>query len=308
MELINLSAEPLGRIHSWIPHDLRAEQIVFLPDACPGKSPLPTGTAVLTRQPDWRRFAISDCGCGMRLLRSGLRPSELDPVRWNRVAELLRRAKGSLGDLGGGNHFLDALEPYDDGPLHFLIHTGSRNESGHVDSLVDDPDRFDREFDRVVKWAADNRAAVETSLRRVFGELELILDLPHNTFEIQSDGSTIIRKGSVRLFPGDLSILPSHMSGDVALVRGTDRLSEILNSISHGTGRQMSRAECKPFADNFDFAALRRRVLIPTGVEDSSLRTDGPFAYRDLDDCLTRIQPFVEPVSRFSVIGYMGHL
>lgn len=308
MKVFNLSAEPVGKVRSWLPHDLIAEQIVFLPDACPGKSPLPTGTAVLTRQPDWRRFAISDCGCGMRLLRSTLRPAELDRSRWDRVANLLRRAKGGLGDLGGGNHFLDALEPYGDGPLHFLIHTGSRNESGHVDAFINDAERFDLEFQRVVQWATDNRAAIEESLHRVFGELELILDLPHNTYEILSDGSTIIRKGSVRVLPGDLSVLPSHMSGDVVLVRATDRVSEILNSISHGTGRRMSRSECKPFADTFNFEAMRHRILIPTGVEDASLRTDGPFAYRDLDECLALIEPYVESVSRFGVIGYMGHL
>jgi hypothetical protein len=76
MDIINLSAEPIGRLHSWIPHGLQAEKIVFLPDACPGKSPLPTGTAVLTRQSNWRRFAVSDCGCGMRLLRTDLLASE----------------------------------------------------------------------------------------------------------------------------------------------------------------------------------------------------------------------------------------
>jgi len=84
MKITNLSAEPLGRLHSWIPHDLEAELIVFLPDACPGKSPLPTGTAVLTKQQDWRKFALSDCGCGMRLLRSNIAASELDAKRWNR--------------------------------------------------------------------------------------------------------------------------------------------------------------------------------------------------------------------------------
>ena len=130
MEIRNLSAEPLGKLHAWIPHDLKAEEFVFLPDACPGKSPLPTGTAVLTRQEDWRRFAISDCGCGMRLLRSSVPVQELDAQRWNTVAHYLRENKGRLGDLGGGNHFLDALAPYEDGPVYFLIHTGSRNESG----------------------------------------------------------------------------------------------------------------------------------------------------------------------------------
>ncbi len=70
----------------------------------------------------------------------------------------------------------------------------------------------------------------------------------------------------------------------------------------------MSRADCKPYADSFDFAELRRSVLIPAGVDDSSLRTDGPFAYRDLDDCLALIAEYVDPVARFGVVAYMGHL
>jgi hypothetical protein len=114
VNIVNLSAEPLWKLHTWIPHGLRAEEIVFFPDACPGKSPLPTGTAVKTRQLDWRRFAISDCGCGMRLLRSDLAADAVNQTRWDELAECLQANKGRLGDLGGGNHFLDALLPYDD--------------------------------------------------------------------------------------------------------------------------------------------------------------------------------------------------
>jgi hypothetical protein len=308
MEIANLSAEPLGKLHSWLPHDLQAEQVVFLPDACPGKSPLPTGTAVLTRQSDWRKFAVSDCGCGMRLLRSSVQPKDLDLTRWNQVADSLRSNKGGLGDLGGGNHFLDAIAPYDEGPLHFLIHTGSRNESGHVDHLIAKPDQFDDEFERVVNWAADNRAAIHEKLDLVFGSMEVLLDLPHNTFEQLDDGGVVIRKGSVRLLPGELSVLPSHMSGDVVLVKAKKKVTEILSSMSHGTGRAMSRSDCKPLADSYDFAALRRAVLIPSGVEDASLRTDGPFAYRDLDECMSLIGEYVDVVVRFGVVGYMGHL
>jgi RNA-splicing ligase RtcB len=308
MELINLSAEPLGKLHSWIPHDLKADQIVFLPDACPGKSPLPTGTVVRTKQSDWRRFAVSDCGCGMRVIRSTVQVKDLDQRRWDTVADALRANKGGLGDLGGGNHFLDAIAPYDDGPLYFLIHTGSRNESGHVDGLVDSPNGFDSEFDRVVRWAADNREKIHEELDSTFGKNELLLDLPHNTYEQLQDGGVIIRKGSVRLLQGELSILPSHMSGDVVLIRAKEKVGTILNSMSHGTGRAMSRSDCKPLAENYDFAALRKSVLIPSGVEDASLRTDGPFAYRDLDDCLALIGDYVDVVTRFGVIGYMGHL
>ena len=308
MKITNLSAEPLGRLHSWLPHDLDAEEVVFLPDACPGKSPLPTGTAVLTRQDDWRRFAISDCGCGMRLVRSSVPVGDLNKLRWNAVAAQLRANKGGLGDLGGGNHFLDALAPYADGPLYFLIHTGSRNESGHVDALIERPDAFDQTFDQVVQWASENRATIHERLERIFGTTELVLDLPHNTYEQLHDGAVVIRKGSVRLMPGELSVLPSHMSGDVVLIRAGQRMDEVLNSMSHGTGRKMSRSDCKPFADTYDYVNLRSSVLIPDGVEDASLRTDGPFAYRDLDECLDLISDYVEVVDRFGVVGYMGHL
>ena len=173
MEIVNLSAEPLGKLYSWIPHGLKAERIVFLPDACPGKSPLPTGTAVLTRQSDWRRYAVSDCGCGMRLLRSKLTPDEIKIEHWDRLADLMRANKGKLGDLGGGNHFLDAMSSATDGRVRFLIHTGSRNESGLVDAFVDAPARFDAEFDRVVVWARDNRAAIQHAVESVFGSTQV---------------------------------------------------------------------------------------------------------------------------------------
>jgi RNA-splicing ligase RtcB len=242
----------------------------------------------------------------MRLVRSTIRVKEFDQTRWNLVANSLRARKGLLGDLGGGNHFLDALAPYGDGPVYFLIHTGSRNESGHVDALIEDPDAFDEAFDRVVEWASENRATIHRQLDSVFGETDLVLDLPHNTYKKCQDGGVIIRKGSVRLMPGEVSVLPSHMSGDVVLIRGGAKVNEV--SMSHGTGRRMSRADSKAIADAYDFDKLRKSIAIPDGVEDSSLRTDGPFAYRDLDECLGLISEYIEVVERFGVVGYMGHL
>ena len=91
-------------------------------------------------------------------------------------------------------------------------------------------------------------------------------------------------------------------------MRSTACVSESLHALSHGTGRALSRAECKPLAEAYDFTALRRRVLVPTGVQDTSLRTDGPFAYRDLDVCLELLEGYAEEIERFAVVGYMGHL
>jgi len=302
----NLSAEPTNKLYAWLPHDLEAEEIVILPDACPGKSPLPTGTAVKLNQTNWRKFAVSDVGCGMRLLRSNF--NEISLEQWNDVADLLKANKGQLGDLGGGNHFLDALLPYSQDRIYFLIHTGSRKESGLVDGYIDRPDEFDEVFQQTVQWAYDNRTGVQAALEQVFGKLDLILDLPHNTYEYEADGSVVIRKGSVKVLPGELNIIPSNLGGDISLVRATEKVGGILNSLSHGTGRIVPRGECKALAENYDFLSLRQRVMMPDCIQDASLRTEGPYAYRDLDQCLELLRGYIEEVERFSVIAYMGHL
>jgi RNA-splicing ligase RtcB len=189
-----------------------------------------------------------------------------------------------------------------------MMHTGSRDESGLVDDLVDSPAAFDAEFNRIVGWAKDNRSAIHDAVSRVFGRTELVLDLPHNTYEILADGGAILRKGSVHVAPGSLLVIPSHMSGDVVLGRATCKVAESLESLSHGTGRKMSRSDCKPLAEAFDFAALRRSILIPSRVADASLRTEGPYAYRDLDECLGLLDGYLVEENRFAVMAYMGHL
>lgn len=307
MEILNVSAEPKEVLYSWLPQGLDAEKIVFFPDSCPGKSPLPTGTAVFTKQSDWQGFAVSDCGCGMRLLKSDLTIDDMTTTLWDNIANRIKANKGQLGDLGGGNHFLDALLPYDEESIYFLIHTGSRLESGLVDDFVDKPALFEKEFKKVVDWAEANRAGVQKALESVVGEMALVLDLPHNTVEVL-DAGVIIRKGSVRLLPGELAVIPSHMTGDVALVRATDRIGEVLNSMSHGTGRVMSRGEAKEKAVDFDFAAMRKRLFLPSFLSDASLTTEAPYAYRELENCLALVKDYVEEVRRFSVVAYAGHL
>jgi RNA-splicing ligase RtcB len=211
--------------------------------------------------------------------------------------------------LGGGNHFLDALVPAGrSGPLHFLIHTGSRAESGLVDDLIDEPDAFDRDFSRIMAWAEENRATIQAELEGRFSSMELLLDAPHNSYEVLDDAAVVIRKGAVKVLPGDSAVIPSHMSGDVVLVRATNEVKESLFSLSHGTGRTMSRGESKRAANEFDFAELRRSIMLPEGLSDSSLRTEGPFAYRDLDECLLLLEDFIEVEERYRVLAYMGHL
>lgn len=307
MEVINYSAEPLNKIYGWLPHDLHAEKVIFFPDACPGKSPLPTGTVVFTRQENWRKFAVSDCGCGMLLCEANLTKEDFKKEKWNKIYYDIQANKNKLGDLGSGNHFLDALESYRDDKLYFLIHTGSRNESKLVDDLIDEPIKFDAKFYDVCEWAKDNRFAIFKILEKYFGKLNLILDKNHNHFEHTNEG-VIIRKGAVKVFPDEQAVVPSNMNGDVVLISATKEVEKTYNSLCHGTGRVMSRGEGKEFSANFDYDKLRKRIYIPDMIDNDNIKTDAPFCYRDLDNCLALIDNLITVDKRFSVFAYLGQM
>lgn len=307
MEIINYSAEPLNKIYGWLPKDLKAEKVIFFPDACPGKSPLPTGTVVYTEQEDWRKFSVSDCGCGMLLCEADMSKEDFKRENWDRIYYDIQANKGKLGDLGSGNHFLDALESYTDDKLYFLIHTGSRNESKLVDDLVDQPKKFDSKFHEVCDWAQENRFTIFRILEKYFGRLNLVLDKNHNHFEHAGDG-VIIRKGAVRVMPGEQTVVPSNMNGDVVLISATEGVKDTCNSLCHGTGRVMSRGDAKEFAAAFDYAALRESIYIPAMIADENIKTDAPFCYRDLDSCLALIDNLITIEKRFSVFAYLGQM
>lgn len=307
MNIRNYSAEPIHKLYSWIPKGLIAEEVIFFPDACPGKSPLPTGTVVKTKQADWRKYAISDCGCGMLLAKSALLAADFDQTKWQKVYADLKKNKGKLGDLGSGNHFLDAIVSYESDCLYFLIHTGSRNESTLVDHLVHQPEAFDEKFAAVCDWAEQNRLAVLQVVEKHFGKTEVVLDKNHNHFEIKED-YVLIRKGASRLVLGELTVIPSNMVGDIVLFRGTSKVSEVHNSMCHGTGRTMSRSEAKLHSKDYNYARLREQVYIPPEIQNASIKTDAPFCYRDLDECLALIDDLIEVEDRFKPIAYIGQI
>jgi RNA-splicing ligase RtcB len=307
MELINYSTEPENKLYSWLPNDLRAEKVIFFPDACPGRSPLPTGTVVYTEQENWRKFAVSDCGCGMQLVKSSVKRSDFGKSLWDELYYNLKQNKGKLGDLGSGNHFLDALESYDDDFIYFLVHTGSRNESKIVDHLIEQPIKFNRKFAEVCHWAERNRSAIIELVENIFGKTELIVDKNHNHFET-TDSGVIIRKGSVRVEPGELTVLPSNIEGDVVLVKATEKVLDTYKSLNHGTGRVMSRSEAKLHAADYDYDDLRSRIYIPEMIGNVSIKTEAPFCYRDLDSCLILIDDLISVEKRFNPFAYLGQI
>ncbi|MGB8190682.1 MAG: RtcB family protein, partial [Chitinophagaceae bacterium] len=140
-----------------------------------------------------------------------------------------------------------------------------------------------------------------------FGKLSLILDKNHNHFEITTEG-VIIRKGAVKVKPGEQTVVPSNMNGDVVLLSATQGVDNTYHSLCHGTGRVMSRGEAKEYAAGFDYDALRERIYIPEMIANENIKTDAPFCYRDLDSCLALIDELIKVDKRFSVFAYLGQM
>lgn len=325
-EIINRSHEPDWKVRAWFEQAgalAGAKAVVCLPDTCPGRSPLPTGTGYLTDRADWRRFAVSDVGCGTCIVRTRLTAEDVASQgfreSWRGLCEKLRanRNKG-LGDLGSGNHFLDAAVSHRDQSVVLVVHTGSRNESGLVDDLVEHGAKFDREFRRIERWAFENREAVLAVAQASLGKfIELYpeegakglarLDRNHNHFEEREDG-VLIRKGSQGVKAGELALIPSNLLDDMAVVRANEGVGELFNCLPHGTGRAVSRGDAKQLATAEGMEELRARVFIPETIEDASLRTELPACYRPLDPCLELIADVAEVVERFTPVAYIGQL
>ncbi len=105
-----------------------------------------------------------------------------------------------------------------------------------------------------------------------------------------------------------MAVIPSNLDGDVVLVKATDNVKDTFNSLNHGTGRVMSRSDAKELAESYDYDKLRERIYIPEMIQNASIKTEAPFCYRKLDDCLELIKDLIAIEKRFSPFAYLGQI
>lgn len=310
--IVNYSGRSLGEVISFFPKSLKANKIVLMPDLNPGRAPLPSGCSVEINediQPDWRRFMLSDIGCGMQVLKSKITWDDFERQlsEWNNLYRKLKANKGGIGDLGSGNHFLDAAVDENE-QVYFIIHTGSRNESARAEAYLEKLEKFDVVYDETQAWARENRDTVRYFIENGYGDTELILDKPHNFLDRDLD-KVIIYKGAVNLQPKDLTLIPSSMDGDMVIVQGVEeQLPNINYTMAHGTGRLKSRGDSKDDARSYDFAGLRKRIHIPDEISDDSILTENPSCYKSLEACLRQISDLIIIRKRLNPVAYIGQV
>lgn len=232
---------------------------------------------------------------------------DLDALRCKNKVDL-RRAKQSLGTLGGGNHFIEVDQDGDE--LYLVIHTGSRNIGLQVAQYYQkkayrtlggkSQSEVPYEFAYLTGELLEDYLA-DMALMQDFAALnrriikEVILDgmklhdeggfsTVHNYIDIESG---ILRKGAVSAKKGEMLLIPMNMRDGSLICTGLG--NEDWNySAPHGAGRLMSRKDAE---NAFTVSAFKKEMEgIFTTSADKDTLDECPMAYKPMEEILKHIK------------------
>lgn len=224
----------------------------------------------------------------------------------------IRRAKESLGTLGGGNHFIE-IDKDDEGNLYLVIHTGSRNLGLRVaqyyqnvaykacggksqaeipyeltflqgDAMQD----YLHDMEFMQRFAELNRTIIkEVILDGMKLHEEESFSTVHNYIDTEN---MILRKGAVSAQKGERLLIPMNMRDGSLICTGLG--NEDWNfSAPHGAGRLMSR---KDALSSFTLNAFKKSM---DGIFTTSVTADTidecPMVYKPMEEIIKNIKETV---------------
>ena len=242
-----------------------------------------------------------------------------------------RRAKESLGTLGGGNHFIE-VDKDDDGNLYLVIHTGSRNLGLRVAELYQKKaynavgGRKQTEIPYELAYLTGEEKddyLYDMAFMQRFAELnrriikEVILDGmklheadPFTTIHNYIDtDAMILRKGAVSANAGERLLIPMNMRDGSLICTGLG--NEDWNcSAPHGAGRRFSRTEAE---NSFTVSEFKKQMegIYTTSVSKDTL-DECPMAYKPMNEILgnikdtVRVERIIRPIYNFKASEHGG--
>jgi release factor H-coupled RctB family protein len=258
--------------------------VAGFPDLHPGKYG-PVGMVALSSRL-YPQLIGNDIGCGMSLFELDI---PLRKFRIDKAADQLRKLEeiglpdtadllskldmpedfyaGSLGTIGGGNHFCEVqavaeiVDPeaenlVDSQKLYLLVHSGSRGLGAAIfREMLDDygpmPDGIEIGTEAAVNWLLSHNAAVDwaSANRQMIAEraatalradVRLIADIPHNLVRLTGDGIAHY-KGAAAVGDGVIAPIAGSRATLSHLVKTLAAAETAHWGISHGAGRKYDR-------------------------------------------------------------------
>ena len=241
-----------------------------------------------------------------------------------------RRAKESIGTLGGGNHFIEI--DTDGESLYLVIHTGSRNlglrvaehyqkaaynacggraqseipyelaflEGAAMQSYLHDMALMQR-------FAALNRTVIKEV---IFDGLKLHEEESFETIHNYIDtDNMILRKGAVSANKGERLLIPMNMRDGSLLCTGLGN-SDWNCSAPHGAGRLMNRRDAEQI---FTLSQFKKSMdgIFTTSVSKDTI-DESPFVYKPMEEILKNISDTVtvdkilKPIYNFKASEHGG--
>lgn len=332
----NLESTSQGQIQAMCDHEFTSGSIIrIMPDVHAGAG-CTIGTTMTISDKVVPNIVGVDIGCGMNIVK--LKDKRIDlpkldsfirknipygfdvrtrPHRGHGRIDLnelrcagkidLRKAKESLGTLGGGNHFIEIDREGDD--LYLIIHTGSRNPGLKVaqyyqqvayDSLGgknrteipyemayltgQDMEDYLHDMEIMQRFAEINRQIIREEILdgmklKEDGGFETI----HNYIDMDS---MILRKGAVSAKMGEKLLIPMNMRDGCLVCTGLGN-REWNHSAPHGAGRVMSRKEAK---DSITLSAMKTEMegIFTTSLDKDTI-DEAPGAYKPMDEIVSHI-------------------
>jgi len=239
---------------------------------------------------------------------------------------------GSIGTLGGGNHFIEIDLDNSYGTNWLLIHTGSRNFGLRIANYYQNKakDLLKKMFVAAdaykgleylplgmgaesyldamkvaQRYASMNRYAIADILLRGFFKLPGIerIETVHNYINFEDK---IIRKGAVSAQKGERLVIPFNMRDGVAVCTGKGN-TKWNCSAPHGAGRILSRKKAKETLSIDEFTSEMEGIYTTTATQDTI--DESPMAYKDMNTIVEAIGETVEiefimrPVYNFKAGG-----
>ncbi len=244
---------------------------------------------------------------------------------------ILEHAPRTLGTLGGGNHFMEALVDTSQ-RLWLMVHSGSRIAGtiihDHYDRLArhanqrrgtyapgrlwwlrtdcDAGRAYMRDMEWATRFARENRRrmllhmleALSLRLKDV-GGAEALQDCEHNFARVERHfGRELVvhRKGATSAARDEVAFIPGSMGSASYVVSGCGQ-PDSLRSCSHGAGRRLSRSAARSEVDVDDLEIALYLAGTHTAA-GASLISEAPQAYKSIDEVMERQRDLVHVLHR----------
>lgn len=224
----------------------------------------------------------------------------------------IKRARLSIGTLGGGNHFIEVNRDSSNN-LYLVIHSGSRNIGKQVAEYYQkiaykklasksipkdmaylegqDFEDYIHDMKIIQEYAVVNRKAMTDAILTAM-ELKTTdhFTTIHNYIDTKN---MILRKGAISAQKGERVIIPINMRDGSIIAIGKGN-SEWNHSAPHGAGRVLSRTQARKELSLKEFEKSMGDVYT-TCVSRATL-DEAPMAYRPMEEIIKHIHSTVELV------------